>query len=1008
MLKRKLEETAGEGEGTETTSNGQSESDDSNCSAGSTDALAPEASGPSPPKRMKKKVNFKGVTVYYFPRRQGFTCVPSEGGSTLGMSERHTFTKDFSLSDYTKEQKRIHRAILAEQRRQGKMFPSPLLASSVHTQDDEDISSGSESDSEYDDYYFLQPLPIRQRRVLLRTAGVKKIDNEEKDECRDIRVSRNVCGCDCKVFCDPATCSCSLAGIQCQVDRLSFPCGCTKDGCTNPAGRIEFNPIRVRTHFIHTLMRLELERKDSESPESTSSAATTSFLQSSSANVDIDVVGANGEEVDVVVENPEFTNNDSCSGASTDSSSSNGKLKSKLKQKKAESIDLNLFNSNEKGSCRDCQNTDMCNVMMHDVKFSMATQQRQQQQQRAISITLGTPPGYQGAGSQQQIQQHHHLGLSPGISLLHSSSQPQAPQQQPSSGTHMLLFNDGEDDVYQAENTTSMYFDNDDSSYSELSDTSHEGLEPRSFSLLSQNNFSSGKFHLPPSQIFSHMGGASNPKTQSVMSGTNNVITQPGLHPISTSCSLGVDHHQPCSLMAQSTTTVHAGQSLLRAPYQQPMCSVPPSSTVLHPRPQLASSLGIDMSDSSHLLQGNLPRFPNKFSHSEELDTTLHLTTPSFKLDTPLISAHSYGSDAVPAADYLPSANISTPSTGSFGNLSPAVPIIPNTTSFDTLQGGPCWTTSLVSSSLRECYGPSLPSTSNSGLEQDSPCKSNFHHDLESCALSPTTTYATMTTTTRDLLAAHCPGISSHMDSKSEHATNSSIKDSEPYTNFHLPSQSSTTGDILYTSPYSDRRILDSGSGTITSTAELESKACNLSEELFTTACVDSTSHTSKLTSSDVSSSDVTSSMLPLSTSYILSLQPAVCSSSSDSTDSKCSTVAQQGSEDTSVFYDCQTSSVLGVSDTHASLDSNIAPSDFSPQRLQCSHVDAPWDSQDSSLEKMSVDILCEGSEAAVSSSSAPSSSSASPTTSDEDKDTNVRPSFGEIMKESLVEMVLV
>lgn len=42
MLKRKLEETAGEGEGTETTSNGQSESDDSNCSAGSTDALAPE------------------------------------------------------------------------------------------------------------------------------------------------------------------------------------------------------------------------------------------------------------------------------------------------------------------------------------------------------------------------------------------------------------------------------------------------------------------------------------------------------------------------------------------------------------------------------------------------------------------------------------------------------------------------------------------------------------------------------------------------------------------------------------------------------------------------------------------------------------------------------------------------------------------------------------------------------------------------------------------------------
>lgn len=44
MLKRKLDETADDGGEPDnaTTSNGQSESDDSNCSAGSTDALAPE------------------------------------------------------------------------------------------------------------------------------------------------------------------------------------------------------------------------------------------------------------------------------------------------------------------------------------------------------------------------------------------------------------------------------------------------------------------------------------------------------------------------------------------------------------------------------------------------------------------------------------------------------------------------------------------------------------------------------------------------------------------------------------------------------------------------------------------------------------------------------------------------------------------------------------------------------------------------------------------------------
>lgn len=107
----------------------------------------------------------------------------------------------------------------------------------------------------------MQPVPTRQRRALLRAAGVRKIDSIEKDECRDIRTSREYCGCCCKGYCDPDTCSCSQGGIKCQVDRLHFPCGCTRDGCGNPSGRIEFNPVRVRTHFIHTLMRLELEKK---------------------------------------------------------------------------------------------------------------------------------------------------------------------------------------------------------------------------------------------------------------------------------------------------------------------------------------------------------------------------------------------------------------------------------------------------------------------------------------------------------------------------------------------------------------------------------------------------------------------------------------------------------------------------------------------------------------------------------------------------------------------------
>jgi cysteine/serine-rich nuclear protein len=45
------------------------------------------------PKKPKRSINFGNITVYYFPRTQGFVCVPSQGGSTLGMTARHSGIK---------------------------------------------------------------------------------------------------------------------------------------------------------------------------------------------------------------------------------------------------------------------------------------------------------------------------------------------------------------------------------------------------------------------------------------------------------------------------------------------------------------------------------------------------------------------------------------------------------------------------------------------------------------------------------------------------------------------------------------------------------------------------------------------------------------------------------------------------------------------------------------------------------------------------------------------------
>lgn len=79
---------------------------------------------------------------------------------------------------------------------------------------------------------------------------------------------------------------------------MSFPCGCSRDGCGNAAGRIEFNPLRVRTHYLHTIMKLDLEKRrmlihgsdeqyaDSESLSSPSSACSTFSDLSSGSGMD--------------------------------------------------------------------------------------------------------------------------------------------------------------------------------------------------------------------------------------------------------------------------------------------------------------------------------------------------------------------------------------------------------------------------------------------------------------------------------------------------------------------------------------------------------------------------------------------------------------------------------------------------------------------------------------------------------------------------------------------------
>ncbi|OQV21291.1 putative Cysteine/serine-rich nuclear protein 3 [Hypsibius exemplaris] len=219
------------------------------------------------PAKQKKSVKWSNVTVYLFPRQQGFTCVPSSGGVTLGMTSEHSAVENYTLTEHEMECKKSRMQALQKRQTEACDSDEEMDETEEDIDEDEEDEEDEEEEeeeegTEEEDYEdvddacsFPISIPFRQRRNLLREAGCQ-VDLKEREDCQFIRVSREACGCQCQTVCNPDECSCSLNKIKCQVDRFSYPCGCSRDGCGNATGRVEFNPNRVKAHYMSTVSRL--------------------------------------------------------------------------------------------------------------------------------------------------------------------------------------------------------------------------------------------------------------------------------------------------------------------------------------------------------------------------------------------------------------------------------------------------------------------------------------------------------------------------------------------------------------------------------------------------------------------------------------------------------------------------------------------------------------------------------------------------------------------------------
>ena len=66
-------------------------------------------------------MRFDTVTVFHFPRCQGFVSVPSHGGASLGMVWNHSALHRYTLEEHAAARQRRHRERLLERLREDRL-----------------------------------------------------------------------------------------------------------------------------------------------------------------------------------------------------------------------------------------------------------------------------------------------------------------------------------------------------------------------------------------------------------------------------------------------------------------------------------------------------------------------------------------------------------------------------------------------------------------------------------------------------------------------------------------------------------------------------------------------------------------------------------------------------------------------------------------------------------------------------------------------------------------------
>lgn len=244
----------------------------------------------------KKSVKFNKVDVYHFERCQGYQSIPgSENDAnsiTLGMGYFHNDYETFlTQDDFLKIKRKLDLDKIS-------FFINSIEKNELPPLNEGIIERAKEVLGKRDFYeenieedlgisadIMCPILTLEQRIEKLVNLGYlrEEIDKKESEEINLIRESRLVCGCICSkmnMICgeNGDMCSCFANGINCQIDRIKFPCSCNLKRCKNLYGMKRFNPKGVFDHYKKILHGKNLDSEEKPKKRGRKRKNTNNFM----------------------------------------------------------------------------------------------------------------------------------------------------------------------------------------------------------------------------------------------------------------------------------------------------------------------------------------------------------------------------------------------------------------------------------------------------------------------------------------------------------------------------------------------------------------------------------------------------------------------------------------------------------------------------------------------------------------------------------------------------------